>query len=132
MCNRIQLYCLCVEQFAFWLFIYIKHLITRHQQFSKIWNWKPLQYKKQCIAMCMHTHAHTRTHTYTHTRTHTRARAHTHRHTHARARGRARAHSHTHTHARTHTRTHALLLSLKPSGRCAIARLLTIGLLGKR
>ena len=36
--NTIQLYCLCVEKFAFWLVIYIKlsiHFTIKHQQFNK-------------------------------------------------------------------------------------------------
>ncbi len=35
--NAIQLYCLCVEKFAFWLVIYIKHSIhlTIKQQLSE-------------------------------------------------------------------------------------------------
>ena len=36
--NTIQLYCPCVEKFAFWLVMYIKHsvhLTIKHQKFSK-------------------------------------------------------------------------------------------------
>ena len=42
-----QLYCLCVKKFAFWLVIYIKHLIyfTIKQQFNKTLSWKLLIYK---------------------------------------------------------------------------------------
>ena len=35
---KIQLYCLCVEKFAFWLIIYIKHSVhftIKHQQFNR-------------------------------------------------------------------------------------------------
>ena len=39
--ERIQLYCLRVEKFAFWLIIYIKHSMhftIKHQQFNKTWS----------------------------------------------------------------------------------------------
>ena len=39
--NTIQLYCLCLEKFAFWLIIYIKHSIhfkIKHQQFNETRN----------------------------------------------------------------------------------------------
>ena len=47
--NTIQLYCLCVENFAFWLVIYIKHsiqLTIKHQQLSETRSQKPLKYKE--------------------------------------------------------------------------------------
>ena len=40
--NTIQLYCLCVEKFAFWLVIYIKHSIylsIKHQQLNVNETW---------------------------------------------------------------------------------------------
>ena len=83
----IQLYCFCVEKFAFWLNIYINHSIhftIKQQQFNKT-ELKTTQYKSKilnnnnvcthtCIQACTHTHTCTytcmNTHTHTHTHTH--------------------------------------------------------------
>ena len=63
--NTIQLYCLCVEKFAFWLVIYTKHsthLTIKHQQLNET---RSSNTKKILNNNNVHTHTHARTHTHT-------------------------------------------------------------------
>ena len=89
--NTIQLYCLSVEKFAFWLIIYIK---TFNKTSTTQWNMelKTAQIQGKYLTKTMYTHTHTHTHTCT--------RAHVHAFTHM------RACMHTCMHAPTHTHTH--------------------------
>ena len=81
--NTIQLYCLCVEKFAFWLIIYIKTFNTVNNKTSTTqWNTelKTAQIQGKYLTVTMYTHACTHTHTHAH----------------------MHAHMHTHTHTYTH------------------------------
>ena len=75
--NTIQLYCLCVEKFAFWFVIYIKTFKKINNKTSTTqWNTelKTAQIQGKYLTITMYTHAHARTYartlpppTHTHT-----------------------------------------------------------------
>ena len=83
--NTIQLYCLCVEKFAFWLVIYIKHsihLTIKHSDSMKHGNKNGSDTRKMLNNNNVHTYArrharayppppHTHTVSLSHTHTHT-------------------------------------------------------------
>ena len=61
----IQLYCLCVEKFAFWLVIYIKTFNKINNKTSTTqWNTelKTAQIQGKYLTITMYTHTHARTH----------------------------------------------------------------------
>ena len=71
--NTIQLYCLCVEKFAFWLIIYIKTFNTVNNKTSTTqWNTelKTAQIQGKYLTITMYTHTHTRMHAPAHPPTH--------------------------------------------------------------
>ena len=83
MYNTLQLYCLCVEKFAFWLVIYIKAFNTVNNKTSTAqWNTelKTAQIRGKYLTMTMYTHTHTHTRTLARTQERTHARTHAHIH----------------------------------------------------
>ena len=82
--NTIQL-CLCVEKFAFWLVIYIKHsvhLTIKHSDSMKHGNKNHSNTRKMLNNNNVHTHARRHARAYpppTHTHTHTVSLPHTHK-----------------------------------------------------
>ena len=73
--NTIQLYCLCVEKFAFWLVIYIRtfNTINNRTSATQYTELKTAQIQGILNNNSVHTHArmHAPTHPPTHTHTHT-------------------------------------------------------------
>ncbi len=74
--NTIQLYCLCVEKFAFWLVIYIKHsihLTIKHSDSMKHGNKNRSDTRKMLNNNNVHTYArrHARAYPYTVSLSHT-------------------------------------------------------------
>ena len=88
--NTIQLYCLCIEKFAFWLVIYIKHsihLTIKHSDSMKHGNKNGSDTRKMLNNNNVHTYARRHARAYPpppppHTHTHTVSLSHTHTHTH--------------------------------------------------